>query len=76
MSRSVQTPQKHLSDEEKCDGGICKSNDSEWTQFCDKHKKELDKHTARWAYYHRTGIDLNVNEEVPNGTVSLHSASN
>lgn len=66
MSRSVEVSQKGLSEEQRCEGGVCKSNDTEWTHFCDKHKAQHDYHTARWEYYRKTGIDLDVNEEVPN----------
>jgi hypothetical protein len=65
MSRSVQKNQKGLKEEDLCVNGVCMSNDREWTKFCEKHQKEIDKDTARWEYYRRTGIDLDVNEEVP-----------
>lgn len=65
MTRARKVDQKGLSDENKCEDGICKSDERRWTQFCGKHKAALDKTHARWHYTHVTGIDLDVNEEVP-----------
>jgi len=57
-SRARQVSQKDLNDSEKCEGGICKSNDIRWTEMCSKHKKEADAIHQRWQREHTAGVDL------------------
>lgn len=54
-NRAKQVNQKDLSDNEKCEGGICKSTDTHWTKMCDKHRNIHETTRARWQHDHVHG---------------------